>query len=162
MTDREVLELAGGDEISHWLAALTDARDRTLALVGRLSDPHLDRGEPNTIGSTLYHLAAIEADWLYDDMRGEPDEIPMHLFPFDVREEGGLLTPISDMSLSEHLNRLATIRRALVDYVSTLDAESFQRPLSRADYDVAPAYVLHHLLQHEAEHRAEIGRALRS
>ena len=161
MSDRDVLVLAGADEISRWLAALTDARGRTLALISRLSDAYLDRGEPNTIGSVLYHLAAIEADWLYDEMRGEPERIPVQLFPFDVREEGGLLTPIRDMSLSEHLDRLATIRRSLVDYVATLDAESFTRPLSRADYDVAPAYVLHHLLQHEAEHRAEIGRALR-
>jgi uncharacterized damage-inducible protein DinB len=26
------------------------------------------------------------------------------------------------------------------------------------DYDVSPAYVLHHLMQHEAEHRSQITR----
>jgi hypothetical protein len=31
-----------------------------------------------------------------------------------------------------------------------------ERPRARPDYDVTPAWVLHHLLQHEAEHSAQI------
>jgi uncharacterized damage-inducible protein DinB len=29
-------------------------------------------------------------------------------------------------------------------------------PRERPDYDVTPAWVLHHLMQHEAEHRSQI------
>lgn len=63
-------------------------------------------------------------------------------------------------TLGEHLDRLATIRRALVEHIGALDTESFHRSNSRAAYDVSPAYAIHHLMQHEAEHRAEIGRAV--
>lgn len=35
------------------------------------------------------------------------------------------------------------------------DAE-LHRPRSLSAYDVSPAWVLHHLLQHEAEHRAHV------
>ena len=38
--------------------------------------------------------------------------------------------------------------------------ESFHRSNARVAYDVSPAYTIHHLMQHEAEHRAEMGRAV--
>jgi uncharacterized damage-inducible protein DinB len=160
MSDRQLLVLPG-DDVGRFVAALEDTRKRTLALIEGLSETDLDRGEPNTIGSVLYHLAAIEADWLFDDVCGKPEEIPMELFPVEVREENGVLTTVRGVALSEHLSRLATIRRALIERISSLDSNAFHRPNVRADYDVSPAYVLHHLMQHEAEHRAEIGRALR-
>jgi len=42
---------------------------------------------PNTIGTLLYHVAAIEADWLFDDVLGAEAGVawPAELFPFDVR-----------------------------------------------------------------------------
>ena len=162
MSDRRVLVLDAEGEIGRWLRAMTDARDRTLELVDGLSDGDLDRGDPNTISSVLYHLAAIEADWLYDEILGALEEIPEDLFPYDVREEGGVLTRVTGMSLGEHLDRLSTVRSAFVEHVSALDEPAFHRPRSCPNYDVSPAYVLHHLLQHEAEHRSEIARARRS
>jgi uncharacterized damage-inducible protein DinB len=33
----------------------------------------------------------------------------------------------------------------------------FRRVRSLTHYDVTPEYVLHHLMQHEAEHRGQIG-----
>lgn len=160
VSERRSLDLPGDDDVSRWLAAIDDARQRTLALIRGLSEADLDRGAPNTIGSLLYHLAAIEADWLFDDIRGEPEAIPVALFAHDVREAAGTLTPITGVTLGEHLDRLATIRRALVEHIGALDSGSFHRSNARAAYDVSPAYAIHHLMQHEAEHRAEMGRVV--
>jgi hypothetical protein len=41
-----------------------------------------------------------------------------------------------------------------------MTADDFVRPRSLADYDVSPAWVLHHLGQHEAEHRGELGSVI--
>jgi hypothetical protein len=38
-----------------------------------------------------------------------------------------------------------------------MDVHEFRRVRRLADYDVTPEWVLHHLMQHEAEHRSEIG-----
>jgi hypothetical protein len=35
--------------------------------------------------------------------------------------------------------------------------EDFTTPRARDDYDVSPVWIVHHLLQHESEHRSEIG-----
>lgn len=73
----------------------------------------------------------------------------------------GVLTLVRGVTVAEHLDRLAMIRRSLEECVRALDEESFRRPRSAGGgYDMSPAYVLYHLTQHEAEHRAEIGRAL--
>lgn len=139
---------------------MDDARGRTVRLVETLTDEDLDKGSPNSIGSVLYHLALIEADWLFDEICDAPDEIPMELFPHEHREANGVLTPVKGLPLSDHLGRLATVRRAFRERVLALDETGFHRVNARAAYDVSPAYVVHHLLQHEAEHRAEINRAL--
>jgi uncharacterized damage-inducible protein DinB len=84
-------------EIGRWLAGLQDARQRTLRALEDLSPATLDWPPPDgesSIGTVLYHLADIEADYLY--------------------------------------------------------VEVLERPMP-------PEYVLYHLMQHEAEHRSQIG-----
>ena len=143
------------------LSALQNARARTLDLLTGATDAALDRGEPNTVGSVLYHIAAIEADYLYDDVLGTPDAIPTDLFPHPVREEDGVLTSVTGYTLDEHLARLATVRQALIEAYASFDDDRLHSVRELPNYVVSPAYVLHHLMQHEAEHRAEIGRAAR-
>lgn len=70
-----------------------------------------------------------------------------------------MLTPVRGVPLRDHLERLATVHAMLVGHVRTMDPDAFLRRNARAHYDVSPVYVLHHLCQHEAEHRAEIARA---
>ena len=167
---RRTLHLEADDEVGLWLAAIDDARRRTLEVVGGIAsdgspldvgEDVVDRGRPNTIGSVLYHLAAIEADWLLDDICGTPEEMTRELFPYDVREEGGMLTPVTSMRLDEHLAHLEKVRGMFHERLGSIGGQEFHRVNERANYDVSPIWVVHHLLQHEAEHRAEIGAALR-
>jgi uncharacterized damage-inducible protein DinB len=150
-------------EVSRWLAAMQDARRRTLQELGPATDEALDRTSPtsgNSIGTLLYHVAAIEADWLLSEILENTKPFPESLFPFDVREEGGRLSPVTGLALGEHLERLSTVRSMLVGELRDMDAEEFHRVRSLPDYDVAPDWVLHHLMQHEAEHRAQIAELL--
>ena len=51
---------------------------------------------------------------------------------------------------------MSAVRGRLVERVGALPPEEFNRVHSLPDYDVNPEWVLNHLVQHEAEHRAEI------
>jgi hypothetical protein len=166
MTDREVLDLGsslgGVAEVGRWLAALEDGRRDTLEQLDGVTDGSLDvlpPGADNTLGTTLYHLALIEADWLVDDILGRDlaDDPLAALFPFDDRDDDGRLSQVTGMPLAEHLDRLASVREAVLERVQPMSIEDFTTLRARARYDVSPAWVIHHLLQHEAEHRAEIG-----
>jgi hypothetical protein len=79
------------------------------------------------------------------------------LFPYATRDEPGRLTPVQGISWDEHLKRLETVRGLLLGVFQQMDLSEFRRVHSLPSYDVTPEWVLHHLMQHEAEHRSQLG-----
>jgi len=154
---------ASHPELGRWLWALEDTRARTKAAVTGLDQAALDwtgPGVENTIGSLLYHLALIEFDYLYADILGEdyPEGSETTLLPYSDRDGDGNLSVIRGVSLADHLARLDEVRRQLLGRVPALSAEQMTtaRPLADPGYVISPAWTLHHLMQHEAEHRGQI------
>jgi uncharacterized damage-inducible protein DinB len=162
--ERPVLALApagGADEVSLWLAKLHDTRQRMREVLAELPDELLDREPPgggSTIGALLYHVAIVEADWLFDEILGTIEtDFPKDLFPVEMREDGNKLTGFAGETLSEHLARLKAIRAMLIDTITPMSTAQLHELHVRKGYDVSTAWVLHHLMQHEAEHRSQIG-----
>lgn len=152
-------------EIGRALWGLEEARRRTLQRIEGLDPALVDWAAPksgNSIGSILYHTAAIEIDYLYVDMLEQPfpQEIA-DLFPYEVREENGRLTPVRGFDLQWYLDRLDVTRKHVLEVLRTMDLADFRR-VRNLDYaDITPEWTLYHLTQHEAEHRGEIA-ALRA
>ena len=147
--------------IAPWLWALQDSRQRTLEELENLPPVWLDwvsSPAESSIGTILYHMADIEADWLFVEVLEQklPPTVAA-LFPYPTRDEHGRLTQVHGLSLATHLERLATVRKLLMDVFQRMDLADFRRVRSFPPYDVTPEWVLHHLMQHEAEHRSEIG-----
>ena len=147
--------------IGRWLWALEDTRRETkLALVNL--DPSLldwiSSPTENSIGSLLYHIGLIELDWLYVEALDNapwPEELKA-LFPIGARDAQQVLSVIRDVSLDEHLRRLDILRAHLLAAFRGMSLEEFRRPRTFPEYDVTPEWVVHHLIQHEAEHRGHI------
>ena len=113
----------------------------------------------NTIGALLYHVAAIETDWVFTEvleMEAIPDEV-LAWFPVDVREEGGRLSPVTGMTLDDHLQRLEQARASTLEAFRGMSVAEYKRPRRLEQYEVTPEWVVHHLTQHEAEHRGQMG-----
>lgn len=147
-------------EIGRWLWAMQDSRTRTYERLEGISQEELDwipPGGGNSMGSLLYHIAIIEADWLYADVLQTdfPTDVA-DLFPYDVRDEAGLLSGVRGVVLEEHLCILDAVRARLVMVFSQFSLDEFRRPRRLPRYDVTPEWVLHHLMQHETEHRGQI------
>jgi uncharacterized damage-inducible protein DinB len=146
-----------------FVAMLDECRGRTLRAVGDLGPDLVDAaaaGHVNTIGSILYHIAAIELDWLYVEVLGR--DFPAEAFeggwfPHEVREEGGRLTAVVGDSLDRHRERLAWVRSLLHDGLAGLTDDDLQAERPTHDGTVTPEWVFHHLMQHEAEHRGQMG-----
>jgi uncharacterized damage-inducible protein DinB len=159
---RETFSLAPPDpEIDLWLAALEDARKRTLDGLAKLPDEAVDKSPReggSSIGTLLYHVAIVEADWLFDEILGTIEsDWPRELFPSEMREDKGTLTPFTGESLTDHVARLENVRKLLVETITPMSSDDLHRLNERKHYDVSTAWVLHHLMQHEAEHRSQIG-----
>jgi uncharacterized damage-inducible protein DinB len=153
-------------EIGRVMWILEETRQRTKAGLVGLADDQLDctpvstaNSKSNSIGALLYHIAAIEADWLCAEILETevyPSEL-MDLFPEDVRDDGGHLAVAHGGSLDAHLLRLDAVRERVLAAFSRMSLKEFRRERNLPDYTVTPEWVLHHLMQHEAEHRGEIG-----
>ena len=153
--------LSAEPEVGRWLWAIEDTRSRTSEEFDRLTPAVIDWLPPHgesSIGTVLYHLALIEADWLYEEVLGQeyPAEV-VALFPHHHRDGQGHLTQVLGVSLDEHLQRLATVRGLLMEVFKPMSLADFRRVRQLPHYDVTPEWVLHHLMQHEAEHRGQIG-----
>ena len=166
VSEREVLSLepiADDPEVGRWLSALEDCRHDTLEVLEGIPDEVVDIKptlSDNSIGTVLYHVALVEADWLLADIFGEGDAtaVEPELLPFVHRDEAGVLTSVEGLSLQQHLDRLAAVRGILLKRLQPMPASDFHRLRVRERYDVTPAWVVNHLIQHESEHRSELGR----
>ena len=167
MTDRDRLVLepsAGPPQVGLLLAALDDGRRRTLRELETVHDDMLGRRPAalplHTIGQLLYHVALIEADWVLSEIQELPEaEWPSWVeveFPIDVRDEEGRLSDVPPEPLERALARLVRVRRHTLTVVGEIDDVELHRVRSLPPYDVTPAWAIHHLLQHEAEHRAHV------
>jgi len=167
-------EIARPPEFSPGVGALIsmmeDCRARTLREIDRVPPEIVDATTAwngNSIGSLLYHIAAIELDWLFADIaQSDFPAAAGEWFPHDVREEDGRLTPIGGDDLDRHLERLSWVRQQTRSVLRSLPSDDLQATRSSGNDDsVTVEWILHHLMQHEAEHRgqlAEIRTALQS
>ena len=165
---RELLALepiADDPEVGRWLAALEDGRRETLRELEGITPEMVDwypSAPLNSIGSLLYHIGLIEASWVTEEILGDPEAKELEpLLPWPDREglgEGGQrhLSRIDGQSLQQHLNRLAAIRAHVLERLRPMSNEAFHAVRALERYDVAPDWVIHHVLQHEAEHRSHI------
>lgn len=158
--DVEKLQVKGENEIERALWRIEGARTRLLESLEEIDEAILDWRpgvESNSVGSLLYHIAAIEADWLFVEVLQRPFSPKIEaLLPWPVRDEHGRLSHITGQSLSAHLNRLTAVRQALLEGFQEISTEGFRSLQPFEHYDVTPEWVLFHLTQHEAEHRGHI------
>ncbi len=105
--------------VGRFVTMLTDTRSRLMRDIADLDGAELDHTlpwAPNSVGTLLYHLAAIELDWTFADLL-ETDTFPdgsAGWFPVDVRQTDGRLTAVRE-PLPRHLDRLAWVRGHLFE-----------------------------------------------
>lgn len=170
VSEKEVEQLrieplpATDPEIGRALRRLEGARGRLKEALAKLDPDWLD-WEPypggNSVGTLLYHIAAIELDWLFCEvLEQEFSAEAQALLPYPVRDETGRLFPVTAVSLPDHWQRLNTARQLLLDVYADLTLAEFRRARQLPQYHVTPEWVLYHLTQHETEHRGEIGEII--
>jgi uncharacterized damage-inducible protein DinB len=149
---------AADPAIGQALWQLGDARQDTLALLPEgLDVDWAPAPGVSSAGDLLYHLAAIELDWLACEVRGDvfPDGWEAW-FPLDVRDAQGRLSELRGESLERHLARLAWVRAELLATFQPMSLETFRELRVLPAYTVTPEWVLHHLALHEAHHAGQV------
>lgn len=148
-------------EIAAWLWAMEATRAKTkhyaLGLEQEVVDWPGTAGDGNTIGSLLYHLAIVELGWLLGDTLMRPDLIPEEEFPYEPFTDGRI-TRVVGVPLAEHVARLDRTRATFLRHMRDLPVEEWSRlrDPEGEDYSLTPAWMVFHLIEHEAGHAAQI------
>jgi uncharacterized damage-inducible protein DinB len=154
------------DPVAQALWVLDDSRRRTKRTVADVSTATLDwRPSPagHSIGTLLYHIAATEMEWVCIDLLGGSGFAPA-VAPWlaaGVRDADGRLVRIAREGLSEHLRRLDATREFTLATLKGMTPAEFRCLRPSAAHAVSAEWIVHHLAQHEAEHRGQIA-ALRA
>ena len=163
-TPRERLALepiADDPEVGRWLAALEDGRRDTLRELEGVTPGMIDwypDAPLNSIGALLYHIALVEADWVINEvleLDGYPPGIKI-LLPWADRDDSGHLWRADGQALDVHLDRLRGVREFVLERLRPMSNDDFHRVRRFDAYDVAPDWAVHHVIQHEAEHRSHV------
>jgi DinB superfamily len=160
--ERLTLEpIADDPEVGRWLAALEDGRRDTVRELERVTPEMVDwypEAPLNSIGSLLYHVALIEADWVVNEILELGDNVPelTRLLPWPDRDADHHLTRVDGQPLVAHLERLDGVRQFVLERLRPMTNDDFHRVRELERYDVAPDWAVHHIIQHEAEHRSHI------
>ncbi len=161
MTARKNLILtpapATAPEVGVLLAVLHEARADTLKLVAKISDLDAMPERGHSAGTLLYHIAAIELDWLYCEvLQTDFPTQDSEWFPHPVRDKEGHLSAVTNEPLERHLARLSWVRGLLDGVFVSMNLEDFRRVRVLENYDVTPEWVLMHLALHEAHHEGQL------
>ncbi len=166
MRERHLDPPSGYDpSVGRFVAMAVDTRRRLQRDLEDLRPDELDAmpgWSLNSIGTLLYHVAAIELDWTFADLCGRDEsDFPAGTrdwFSIDVREEDGRLSPVVE-PMERHQGRLEWVRGHLFDTLREMSDADLDATFNEGDpeQEVGGAWILHHLLQHEAEHRGQIG-----
>jgi len=154
---------AGVPEIGRYLWMLEDIRGKTKRSLAGIAPAALDWAPlpaANTIGTLLYHIALVEADWFYVDvLEGAiPEDLAAHL-PYDGRDERGHLTVVVGRSVADHFALLDEVRTRVLTGFGAMSLDEFYRSRPSGNIAVTPEWCVYHLIEHEATHRGEIEMA---
>src|SRR6266566_8622422 len=135
---------------------LTDARDRTLLLISRLSDEDLHQQHNPLMSPIIWdvgHIAHFEELWLTQNLDGpiEFSEMPGLYNPFEHPRatRASLALP----TLAQMMKRLREIRSRVLNRLDSVDFDE-DNPLLR------DGYVYNMVLQHEYQHNETILQTL--
>ena len=146
-------------KIAELYGMLSETRIRLLEEVEGITQEQLDYS-PNitkieTIGTLLFHIAAIEFSWIYEDIFKQEMDYEEWKYAFALREN---LDPpqLTGRPLSFYLDKLRDLREKVYETLRTMKDEELQSIIESGTNKYTIFWILYHLNQHESLHIGQI------
>lgn len=140
-------------------AMLFETRNQLLREISDLTQEQLDYS-PNitkveTIGTLLFHIAAIEFSWFFEDIYGE--EFKEEEWKYALALRYNFEPPqLKNKPLSFYMEKLQKLRERVYITLQQWKDVDLNQPVKSDDYYYTKIWILHHIQQHESHHIGQI------
>lgn len=150
------------EQIGYYLAGMEEVRAQLREAVTGLSDEIAHkklRPDSHSIAQLILHCGEAEWWWIQCVVNGGgvDDELESTVF-WDVLEEDH--DPVTHLSAAEciaEIDRISGLTRELLANFSDEDLDKyFEKELPTRKIDKSLRWILHHLIDHEAQHKGQI------
>lgn len=150
-------------EIGYYLAGLEEVREQLRDAVSELSTENIGRlafPEAHSIGGLVLHIGEAEWWWMNCVISGhELSEADAAMSFWDVLKEPERVSQNS-YSAQFCLDEISNVRKQTRTLLASFDDERldkiFQFERKGATHDLSLRWILHHLIDHEAQHKGQI------
>ena len=158
---KRVITLDREDELSPRVALLYSmmekVRGRLFSRIESLSDVDIDYSPHGrsieTIGTLLFHIAAVEWSWIFEDIGGKEMDYEKWKQAFPLRED---IDQLTGQRVEFYFDRLNEVRQEVREWLKGIDDEELDRLIDLGHAEVSIEWVLFHLIEHEAMHIGQI------
>ena len=149
-------------QIGYYLAGMAEVREQLREAVADLTDEEISleiRPDAHSIGELILHCGEAEWWWIQCVVTGRAidDELKNSSF-WDVLEDGQY--PAEGYSAAfcmEEIDKISALTRELFSDFSDEDLDKYyERPFSKEKTEKSLRWILHHLIDHEAQHKGQI------
>ncbi|MDH5404446.1 MAG: DinB family protein [Candidatus Heimdallarchaeota archaeon] len=114
-----------------------------------------DDRKVETIATSLYHIAAVEYSWIFEDIFGEDMDFEEWKHGFALRS-GIDIDQIKGREISFYLDKLSELRSKVFEKLSTLDDRDMKREITVDGEVFDIEWILFHVMEHEMQHLGQI------
>ena len=138
---------------------LQEVRERLLSIIDVLAEETLDftPDERNfeTIGTLLFHIAAIEWSWVFEDIDGLEMDYENFKHAFALRPDVDI-PQLKGKNKQFYLNQMKEVREEVFQRLTKFSDEDLDNIVETKAYKFSIEWILFHILEHETMHIGQI------
>ncbi len=145
-------------QIARFVAMFDNNRERLLYKLKDVTDEILDftpdEKTVETIGTLLYHIAAVEHDWIFYDIDKQEIDEERWKYAFATRSDD--IDQLKGKGLQFYLDALQEVRDKIFNRFKKFSDNDLKRSIESEGKTFTIEWILFHLLNHEAVHIGQI------
>ena len=145
--------------VSNYYSMLQEVRERLLSIIDVLAEETLDftPDERNfeTIGTLLFHIAAIEWSWVFEDIDGLEMDYENFKHAFALRPDVDI-PQLKGKKKQFYLNQMKEVREEVFQRLTKFSDEDLDNIVETKAYKFSIEWILFHILEHETMHIGQI------
>ena len=146
-------------KVAHWNSLFHETRERLLLIVNELDakalDFTIDERKVETIGTLLFHIAAIEWSWIFEDIDGLELDYEEWKEAFALRPQVDV-PQIKGKNKQFYLEKLQEVREQVYQRLQEFEDNDLERIVESEGNKYSIEWILFHILEHETMHIGQI------